>query len=355
MLHDLVRTQHDEIVARTRTRVAQRRAPRATEKELEHGVPLFLRQLAVFLDRADRPNDDIDTSATLHGAELLRMGFTIAQVVHDYGDVCQAVTELAHELNMAVSANEYRLLNLALDNAIAGAVTEFARLRELSISLKSTEDTGALAHEMRNFLANAAMAFDLMSAGQIAPRGSTASILKRSLDGMHQLVDQSLAEVRLQARTFERRPVRVAELIEELELTATVEAKSRGLQLSVPTVDYAIEVSADRPLLASAIANLLQNALKFTHPHSMVTLRATASAERVLIEVEDECGGLPGGESAELFRAFEQQATDRSGVGLGLAISKRAVEANGGTLSARDLPAKGCIFAIDLPRLQRPQ
>jgi signal transduction histidine kinase len=354
MLHDLVRAQHDEIVARSRAKVAERRAPRATEQELEHGVPLFLRQLVEYLLHAGvGATTDIDSSATMHGAELLGMGFTIAQVVHGYGDVCQAVTELAHEQHVAISAEEYRLLNLALDDAIAGAVTEYTRLREEALSSKSTEHMGFLAHELRNFLNNATLAFDLMRDGQVAANGSTGAILKKSLAGMRGLVDRSLADVRLQAHLCERLPLRVAELIEELEVTATVDAKSRGLTLSVLPVDHALEVSADRSLLASAISNLVQNAIKFTHAHSTVTLRTTASGERVMIEVEDECGGLPRGKIEELFRPFEQRSEDRTGVGLGLTISKRAVEANGGTLSVRDLPALGCIFTVSLPRLQR--
>lgn len=354
MLHELVRTQHDEIVARSRAKVAKRRAPRATDQELEHGVPLFLGQLVEYLARAGTgATTAIDASATLHGGELLRMGFTVAQVVHGYGDVCQSVAELAHEQQVAIGAAEYRLLNLALDDAIAGAVTEYARLREQALASQSTEQMGFLAHELRNFLNNAALAFDLMRDGQVATNGSTASILKKSLAGMQELVDRSLADVRMQAHKCELQPQRVAELIEELEVTATVSAKARGLQLSVLPVDYALEVSGDRPLLASAIGNLVQNAIKFTHAHSTVTLRTTASGERVLIEVEDECGGLPRGKAEELFRPFEQRSTDRTGVGLGLAISKRAVEANGGTLSVRDLPGLGCVFTVSLPRLQR--
>ncbi len=331
-----------------------RRAPRATEQELEHGVPLFLRQLVEYLCRAGAgATTDIDASATLHGAELLRMGFTIAQVVHGYGDVCQAVAELAQEQHVNIDAQEYRLLNLALDDAIAGAVTEYARLREQALSSTSTERMGVLAHELRNFLNNATLAFDLMRGGQVAANGSTASILKKSLTGMQRLVDGSLADVRLQAHMFDRQPLRVAELIEELEVTATVDANARGLLLSVLPVDHALEVSADRSLLASAIGNLIQNAVKFTHAHSTVTLRTTASSEHVMIEVEDECGGLPRGKAEELFRPFEQRSKDRTGVGLGLAISRRAVEANGGTLSVRDMPAVGCVFTVSLPRQQR--
>ena len=99
------------------------------------------------------------------------------------------------------------------------------------------------------------------------------------------------------------------------------------------------------------VGNLLQNAFKFTRPRSTVTLRVGASAERVLIEVQDECGGLPSGNVDELFRPFEQRGADRTGVGLGLAFSRWGVEANHGRIYARNLPDKGCVFTVDLPRL----
>ena len=102
------------------------------------------------------------------------------------------------------------------------------------------------------------------------------------------------------------------------------------------------------------MGNLLQNAFKFTRPGTTVTLRVDASAERVLIEIQDECGGLPGGNVDELFRPFEQRSADRTGLGLGLAFSRWGVEANHGRISARNLPDRGCVFTVDLPRLTVP-
>jgi signal transduction histidine kinase len=105
----------------------------------------------------------------------------------------------------------------------------------------------------------------------------------------------------------------------------------------------------DRQLLLAAAGNLLQNAFKFTQPGTEVTLHAHASGDRILIDVEDGCGGLPAGDAERLFVAFEQRGDDRSGVGLGLSIARRSVEANRGTLTARDMPGRGCVFTIDLP------
>jgi signal transduction histidine kinase len=104
-------------------------------------------------------------------------------------------------------------------------------------------------------------------------------------------------------------------------------------------------------VLAAVIGNLLQNAFKFTRPHTGVTLRVGASVERVLIEIEDECGGLPGANPDDLFRPFEQRSADRTGLGLGLAFSRWGVEANNGRIYARNLPNRGCVFTLDLPRV----
>src|SRR5688572_8349921 len=120
MLHEFLTLHRDEIIARTREKVALRTAPRPTAAELEHGVPLFLTQLAQTL-RAEQATvsrsttADMAQSAARHGAELRGAGFTVAQVVHDYGDVCQAVTEIAIERDLPISADEFKTLNRCLD------------------------------------------------------------------------------------------------------------------------------------------------------------------------------------------------------------------------------------------------
>jgi hypothetical protein len=111
-----------------------------------------------------------------------------------------------------------------------------------------------------------------------------------------------------------------------------------------------VDVEVDREILAAAVANLLQNAFKFSRKGGRVSLRTIATADRVLLDVEDECGGLPPGKVEGLFRPFEQRGENRTGLGLGLSISQRGVEANGGVIRVRDLPGRGCVFTIDLPR-----
>lgn len=355
MLHEFLTLHRDEIITRTRRKVASRTAPRPTAAELEHGVPLFLQQLAETLrleqETPERPTSgDISHSALLHGRELRRAGFTVAQVVHDYGDVCQAVTELAIELESPISADEFKTLNRCLDEAIAQAVTEFARQRELWLSDHETERLGFFAHELRNLLSNAMLAFDVLRDGKVGIGGSTGAILGRNLVGLRDLIDRSLAKVRLEAGLHRREHLPLSDLMEEVETAAAIEANFRGLRLTVTPGEPGVMIDVDRQLIAAALANLLQNAFKFSRPNANIVLRVdTATAPgRVLIEVQDECGGLPSG---GLFHPFEQRSAERSGLGLGLAIARESVETNGGEIRARTVEGSGCIFTIDLPRL----
>ena len=127
--------------------------------------------------------------------------------------------------------------------------------------------------------------------------------------------------------------VDIGDFINEIEAAATLEAQAKGFRLVVPPVMDGLVVEADRHELAAAVRNLVQNAVKFTRPGTTVNLRVRPSAGRVRIEVQDECGGLPGGCPDDLFWPFEQRGQDRSGLGLGLAFSRKVVEASGGTIS----------------------
>lgn len=350
MLHEFITTYREEILARTRAKVAARPAPRATEEETRSGVPLFLRQLTEALRRSGVDSGAIEESAAEHGGTLLRAGLTVSQVVHGYGDICQAITELAHEKRARISVDEFHTLNRCLDDAIAAAVTEHARQRERSIADEETERLGVLAHELRNQLNAGMLAFEVLQGGHVGIGGSTGAVLGRSLKRMHDLVARSLAVVRLELPMRRRERVLVSTFVEEMEIDASIEATARGLAFEVTRGAPSVAIDVDREILAAAVANLLQNAFKFTRPGSRVSLRTNATAARVSMEVEDECGGLPPGKSEELFRPFEQRSAQRTGLGLGLYISRRGVEANDGVLQVRDLPGRGCVFTIDLPR-----
>ena len=358
-LAEFLRIHRGEIIARTVAQVATRPAPRATDVELKHGVPHFLDQLEASL-RADATasdesavtrREDITTSAALHGQELLGRNFTIAQVVHDYGGICQVITELAIELGAPITSAAFRTLNRCLDDAIAGAVSEYSRLREQSMAELGAERLGMFAHDLRNELSTAMLSFEALKTGSVGISGSTGALLGRSLIGLRNLIDRSLAAVRLEAGMQSQQRLLVARLIEDVEVGAALDARAHDLHLSVFPVEQNLSVYADPQILTSVLSNLLQNAFKFTKPRGLVSLRITSTPESVLFEVEDQCGGLPPGRAEELFRPFVQRSDDRSGLGLGLTISRRGVEASGGKLHVRNMPGSGCVFVVDLPRL----
>jgi signal transduction histidine kinase len=356
-LHEFISVYRDEIIRRCRAKVAMRSAPPPTQAEIDHGVPLFLDQLAEALRLGLGSSAEIARTAILHGHDLLLRGFTVAQVVRDYGDVCQSVTDLALEMDAPISTDDFRTLNQCLDDAIAEAVTEYARERDSARddeSAHESEHLGFLAHELRNLTHTALLAFEVLKSGNVGVGGSTGAVVQRSLTAIRSLVSRSLVEVRLTRGVQNREQFLVSSFIEELVPAATLEANVKKVTLSVPPVEDGVMIEADRQVLGSVVGNLLQNAFKFTRPGTTVTLRVTGDAERVLIEIQDECGGLLEGSVDELFRPFEQRGSDRSGLGLGLAYSRWAVEASRGLIYARNLPETGCIFTVDLPRLRAP-
>lgn len=374
MLYEFLDRNRDALLARCREKVAKRPARRPTEQELKYGIPLFLDQLiealrvqesagpaerkVSFALSATRPTPsptEIGRTAARHGNELLRTGFTLDQVVHDYGDLCQAATEMAVEQGATVTADEFRLLNGCLDEAIADAITEFGRQRDQLMSDEMTrnmnERLGYFAHELRNLITNAILAVATIKKGSVGLSGATGALLDRALIGLRDLVDRALVEVRLTGGIAERRErINVAQFIGDVQVATALEATARNLEFIVAPIEDGLVIEGDRQILASAVANLLQNALKFTRPHGRVSLAAHPEIDRILIEVEDECGGLPEGKAEQMFRPFEQLGAERTGVGLGLPLSRRSVEANGGKLYVRSLPGVGCVFTIDLPR-----
>jgi hypothetical protein len=358
VLHEFIALHREEIIKRCREKVASRSVPPPKELEADHGVPVFLDQLESTLRLGLSTSPEIGRSALRHGHDLLQQGFTVSQVVHDYGDVCQAITELATEMDAPIRSEDFRTLNRCLDEAIAGAVTEYGRGRNQSgidgESARGSERLGFFAHEMRNLINTAIMAFEVLKTGNVGVGGSTGTVLRRSLMASRALISRSLAEVRLTQGVQNREALSVAEFIEELTPSATLDAHARGVALTVIPVPDGVAIEADRQVLGAVVGNLLQNAFKFTRPHTTVTLRVGASDERVLIEVHDECGGLPGGNVNELFRPFEQRSVDRTGLGLGLAFSRWGAEANNGQIYARSLPGRGCVFTVDLPRVAIP-
>lgn len=371
-MYQFLQNNRDELIVRCIDKVAKRPKRIATTEQLKNGIPMFIDQLTKTLEAEDANEDaegirisgksggdhtalsEVGTSATAHGKMLLQLGYTVDQVVHDYGDLCQAITDLAFERDAPFSIDEYRTLNRCLDNAIADAVTKFSFERDASIAFKQSNDAnerlGFLMHELRNALGSASLAVMAMEVGNLSIAGSTGAVLKRSQAAMARIIDRSLQEVRAKSDSMiAREQFSLAEFIAEVKEDADLNANSRGCEFQVKPVSATLALNADRGALLAALGNLLNNAFKFTHRHTLVTLSAYEIGNRILIDVADHCGGLPPGNAEKMFAPFMQSSGDRTGLGLGLSIARQSIEADGGVLTVQDVPGVGCIFTINLP------
>ena len=213
MLHAFLTSHRNELIRHCREKVAKRYAPSQTPQVVDHGVPLFLEQLVHTLAaeqlttaRAEsEPGPSpvptaIGRAATLHGTELLRLGYTVDQVVHHYGDVCQAITELAVKQHARIDTDEFRTLNRCLDEAIADAVTAFADERESVILDQATDlhvRLGHLADEQRRLVDMSLQTIKAIQSGRLAAAGATGTALVKTLTELRDLIDRTLPEIRL--------------------------------------------------------------------------------------------------------------------------------------------------------------
>lgn len=213
MLHEFLVANHGELIKRCSGKAKLRFEPSLDPAAINHGVPMFLRQLEDILRfeqttqaRAESESEPSPTptrtaigrAAALHGSELLRLGFTVDQVVHGYGDVCQAVTGLAVDKHVTISADEFRTLNRCLDNAIADAVSAYARSVEHTAgghaeTLAASLDEFAGEHQrLVDIVANA---FGAIKSGNVGMGGATGALLIHALEELRLLPQRILPEI----------------------------------------------------------------------------------------------------------------------------------------------------------------
>ena len=358
MLFEFISLNRDAIIEATYRKAAQALPSTRGKDSLRNGIPVFLTQLLAILRSEtnglpSRGPGSIGDSATKHGGELLALGWSVSDVIHVYGDIGQSVTELAIAHEAPITVDEFRILDQSLDTAVADAVTEHARLTADETAQHETERLGQLAHELRNRINTALLAFSAVRSGTVAVNGAAGAVLARSLSSLHALIESTVSEVRLAAADPDRESISVRDFLITVAASADLLAGQHKTRFSVEPIDATTVIEGDPQLLMSAVMNLLENAFKFTPPGGSVVLRSRAQGDRVVIEVEDECGGIPPG--SDLFHAFtDRRGNDRSGLGLGLPIAQRAVRAHGGEIHVRNTPGKGCTFAVDLPSAARP-
>jgi signal transduction histidine kinase len=295
-------------------------------------------------------------TATEHGEQRLRLGFSIDAVVREYGALCSAIVATARELGIEPTAAELQCLFDSTVAGIARAVSEYARRRDAEQQRLHNEHIAFIAHELRNPLASSVIAIEMLTeAGHIPSELRAARSLAHGLRTMQELIDHALIVARSASGIeLQRERVRLADLIAEAEVAAAGEADVRGITLRVE-LSQDISVEIDRRLLRSALSNIVRNAVKYSARGSEVEIRARLDGKHVVIEVEDECGGLASGEVEAAFAPFVRFDRRAPGFGLGLAIAKQAIDAHGGTIRVQNIPQKGCVFALEFLQQTPPR
>lgn len=354
-IHDVLAGREQEVLERWKARVrALLDVGGIATFELVDHVPQFLAQILVALRRdagsGSAARAELDTTAAGHGEQRLRLGFSLDAVVREYGALQDAIVDTVRAAGSEVRVRELELLSACIVSGIAHAVSEYARQRDAELARHANEHFAFIAHELRNPLSTATTAFELLKrSGGLPHQNRVVDALERALRETRELVDQTLNTARIASGIeLRRRATTLRALFDDAEASVLAEAQAKNVEVR-RGIERDETIFVDPRLVRSALGNLLRNAVKYTEPGGVVELRAHVEPARVVIEIEDSCGGLPPGKVEAAFAPFVRLDAREPGFGLGLAIAKQAADAHGGSVRVQNLPGKGCVFVLELP------
>ena len=210
MLQEFLTSHRAELISRCKTKAAKRFAGSRAPAARDYGVPLLLEQISNALslpaldssktyEPAATPTfSELGLAAAAHGTEMMQRGYSIDQVVHEYGDVCQSVTELSEELKFRIETAEFRTLNRCLDSAIADAVTSFGNAGHTAVKKQADalqDRIEAYSREQSRLVEIALGAFAAIRSGNVGPSGATGNLLAHTLGELLRHGGSALADI----------------------------------------------------------------------------------------------------------------------------------------------------------------
>jgi signal transduction histidine kinase len=347
-LADLVAEQHDRLIERFAERARQEAGTLGLERvELVDSLPYFLDDLVDVL-ASGVPLLPEESAAASHGVERLAIGFRVDRVVREYLLIAELIMEVAVTHDIVPTMFELTALLRAVGDGAAIAASEHVRRREADLMQREAEHAGFLAHDVRNSIASARFAFELLRRRDFADPRSLVDIIDGGLRQAGARIDDVLAGARVRGGAVSWVRVFPRLLLDEIAAALHPQADARQIAIVVEGASN-LNGHADARLLRSALENLASNAVKFSCSGGTVTMRATARAHFLEFEIGDSCGGIDEGMIDRLFRPFMQGGEDRSGFGLGLALARECAEAQGGHLRVTNNPGHGCVFTLSIP------
>jgi signal transduction histidine kinase len=350
-------SHRDEIVSRWTDEVKRLQPdPSISTGELVDHVPKFIDELASVLRESSELKNGLkgdaalaSSSAAEHGTQRFRLGFDLDAVVREYGILHRCILETAVDRAVTIGPDEHRMLVLAINEGMVDATSQYTRQRDAELARRSSEHFAFVAHELRNPLASAEMAYAALSKNGLLPDNPMMKLLGRGLRRTKDLIENMLSLMLAgQMSELRRTKIKLSDLVQDAVHESEPAAAEKNVTLSIDT-DSDMPMDVDERLMRSAVTNLIGNAVKFSHAGGSVRVRWKEAANRLVLHVEDSCGGLPPGALEKMFTPFVQVGRDRSGFGLGLAIARQALQAHGGNISVLDRPGDGCTFIAELP------
>jgi signal transduction histidine kinase len=352
-LADLIDGRRDEIVARWLEEVAREFGDGVGEAQLRNAMPEYLACLA----RALRGGEPLAPSGSAawkdvareHALARVRLGFDIAQLVREFILLRRVLTDVSRE---PPGRNDASRIADLIEAAVSTAVRTYVEARDYAARQKEAEHIAFITHELRNPLTAVKLASSRLRRNARQEQVPVLDLLDRNVNRLNGLVEGVLRVERLQAGKVQPRlaDVELGELLEGTTSSAALAADAKGITLHA-SYDPHLLVRVDAELTKSAVTNVVENAVKYTDTGE-VRLVAEPSGSAVTLHVWDNCPGLSPEELPVIFEPFERgRSQHKPGAGLGLAIARQAVEAEGGSIGAESKEERGCHFWITLPRV----
>ncbi len=324
--------------------------------QLRDGIPDYLAAMVALLKAADldvrngRAKSAWVGVAREHGITRVRIGFDISQLVHEFIVLRQVIGEIAEREPDLAAAKE--LISDIVEAAIGAAVQAYVEARDIEARRTQAENIGFLTHELRNPLTVAILTSSKLRSRIPPETAPLVEAVQRNLGRLSELIDSVLLTEKFEAGKVEPKPadVELAPLIEDALEAARKVAEGKKVELHA-NYDPDLTARLDPFLTRSVIANLADNAVKYTDAGE-VEVDVQDRSDQIVVSVRDSCPGLSPEELRTIFEPFKRGHSTKAGTGLGLAIARRAVEAQGGSITAESRGGAGCQFLVTLPKRQ---
>lgn len=322
---------------------------------LRDHIPQFIDEMIAAIARHDEEVSGRGPGSPVeHGMQRLAAGFDIKEVVIEYNILRAAVHDVAEESGVLLGADDWRVINHIIDDAIAWAVDTFSREQSAELHRRRNEYFAFVMHDVRTPLNAISLTADLLGEelGAESHCSDMLLALQRNvgrIDGLiRRVIEQESQPDASDGLSPVRREIDLWPLVHRLLQDLRPVAEVAQVRMS-NVIPRHLTANADAGLLARALQNLIGNAVKFA-PGGEIEVGAKLIEKGVECWVRDSGAGIP---PERLEQIFEKGETDsdpaRAGFGLGLAIFKKIVEAHGGKIFIESPPGQGAVFRFSIP------